>query len=94
MSSPSTSASNNNNGVHPIVQYGCTAGFCGVVGTVVAGVVGTLAKRKSLYSSMLKTRIVLVGSTLALYVSGTGFIPVPPPIVAVFGPPTRPPPMH
>jgi hypothetical protein len=31
------------------------------------------------------------GTTLGLYVTGTGFLPLPPPVVAVFGPPTRPP---
>lgn len=31
------------------------------------------------------------GTTLGLYVTGTGFLPVPPPVQAVFGPPKRSP---
>ncbi|KAI8467966.1 MAG: hypothetical protein J3K34DRAFT_428877 [Monoraphidium minutum] len=77
--------------VHPLVQYGCSAGFAGVIATIAVGVVGTLSGRQQLYSRMLKARLILVGTTLGLYVTGTGFIPVPSPITAVFGPPKRQP---
>ncbi|GBF90238.1 hypothetical protein Rsub_03371 [Raphidocelis subcapitata] len=76
---------------HPLVQYGCSAGFAGVVGTIVVGVFGTITGRQALYSRMLRYRLVLVGTTLGLYTTGTGFIPVPPPLVALFGPPKRAP---
>jgi hypothetical protein len=161
-------------------RAGCTAGFAAVVGTILAGVYGTMTGRQQLYSRMLRARLVLVvrsvlgmgergrlagqagggaelsppaacrglqlaaqilvmcdteaqisvpqhlqlptcggrcwrrrrgsapaasppahlllaphqrmqGTTLGLYVTGTGFFPVPAPVVAVFGPPTRPP---
>lgn len=75
--------------VHPIVEYGCSAGFFGVVGTIAVGVFGTLTGRQRLYDSMLRARIVMLGGALGLYVAGTGFVPVPPPLVAAFGPPTR-----
>lgn len=70
---------------------GSTAGFVGVAATIAVGVFGTLTGRQKLYSQMLRARIILVGSTLGLYVAGTGFIPVPPPVTAVFGPPRRAP---
>ena len=70
---------------------GCTAGFLAVVGTVVAGLAGTVTGRQQLTSRMLRYRLILVGTTLGLYTTGTGFIPVPSPLVAVFGPPKRQP---
>lgn len=77
--------------VHPLVEWGCSATFFAVVGTIATGVYGTLTGKQRLYDRMLRARIVLLGGGLGLYVAGTGYVPVPSPVVNAFGPPTRAP---
>jgi hypothetical protein len=62
---------------HPIVRYGCTAGFVATAATVFAGAFAAATARPQLSARMVRWRLVALGPTLGLYVTGTGFFPPP-----------------
>lgn len=62
---------------HPLVRYGCTAGFCVVAATVFAGAFAAATSRPHLSARLVRYRLIALAPTLGLYVTGTGFLPPP-----------------
>lgn len=62
---------------HPLVRWGCTAGFCVVAATVFAGAFAAATSRPQLSARLVRYRLIALAPTLGLYVTGTGFLPPP-----------------